>query len=125
MQHLHVNEVERRAARATACPHCYQRPPGSEALGPETARSCEARCPLFIHLPLLVQIAGRVQHGGDAAAGECEHDVQLTVCRHCDLSPTAGEFCVEYATRTCPLSRHAGDVISALSQLHVPRLQHA
>ena len=112
MQHLPWDEVSRRVVRSVACTACYQRTPGSEALGPEVPRACEAGCSLFVHLPRLVQLARRA----DDRSGACERAVCESVCAACRLKPTAGEFCAEYAARTCPLSRYGAAVVAALQR---------
>jgi hypothetical protein len=38
------------------------------------------------------------------------------ICAHCKATPTAGDFCVEGQTRTCPLSRYAKQVIDVLDR---------
>ena len=113
MLHLPMTEVTRRLARDVACTQCYQRPPGSATLGPEVARSCESSCPLFTHLPALVSLAAVVGE----RPGDCERAITDTVCSACRLRPTAGEFCAEYASRACPLSRYSGQVVAAVQQL--------
>ena len=113
MQHLPLIQVAHRLAREVACVECYQRPHGSEALGPEVARTCEGSCPLFAHLPALAALAATV---GDRP-GDCERRVKESVCTACRLSPTAGEFCTDYATRTCPLSRYSTHVLAALQRV--------
>jgi hypothetical protein len=113
MQHLPIADVAQRLVREVVCPQCYQRPLGSEALGPEVARPCEGSCPLFYHLPTLVRLAGRI---GDEPGG-CEAAVKQSVCAGCRLRPTAGDFCADYVFRTCPLSRHSGDVLQALARV--------
>src|SRR4051812_41064313 len=99
MRHADLTDVAHRLVRDVACTQCYQRPPGSELLGPEAPRACEGRCPLFIHLPALIGLAGRV----DDAPGSCDLAVRDRVCGGCRLTPTAGDYCAEYAARTCPL----------------------
>jgi hypothetical protein len=113
MQHLPITEVERRLVREIACVDCYQRPRGSEALGPEVARSCEGTCPLFFHLPKLAKLAGQI---GDRP-GECEMAVKDQVCQGCILKESAGDFCPDYSARTCPLSRYSTAVISRLQRI--------
>ena len=113
MRHLPLNDVARRLAREVACVRCYQRPPGSETLGPEAPRTCEAACPLFAHLPTLVALSG---HVGDRP-GDCETTVRLKVCGVCHLRPSSGEYCAEYENRTCPLSRYADDVVTGLQRI--------
>src|SRR6266487_4467208 len=96
MQHLPTTEVERRLVREIACVSCYQRPPGSETLGPQVARSCEGTCPLFLHLPKLARLASQV---GDRS-GECDAAVKDQICQGCILKESAGDFCPDYSART-------------------------
>ena len=110
MQHLPIDTVARRVTRQVACMTCYQRPPGSESLGPDVARACEGTCPLFFHLPTLVRLAVEV---GDTP-GDWEATVKQSVCQGCGLRPTSGEYCADYESRACPMSRYAGDVLAAL-----------
>jgi hypothetical protein len=113
MRHLPLNDVARRLAREVACVRCYQRPPGSETLGPEVARTCEPACPVFAHLPGLISLSMQV---GDRP-GECETLVRRTACDGCHLRPGSGEFCADYQNRACPLSRYAADVVSGLQRV--------
>ena len=113
MRHLPLSEVTHRLVREVACVRCYQRPPGSEMFGPEVSRACESDCPLFAHLPRLIALSGRV---GDRP-GDCEQTVRLAVCGACRLRPTAGEYCADFETRECPLSRYAGDVVAGLQRI--------
>lgn len=115
MQHLPINEVAHRLAREIACMRCYQRPAGSEALGPAVARVCQESCPLFIHLPVLIQQAARL----DDTPGSYESVVKTSVCGGCELRPTSGEYCADYEARTCPVSRYSGELLGALQ--HVVR----
>jgi len=116
MRHLPVNEIARRLAREIACTRCAERPPGSEALGPEVARPCETECPLFIYLPTLIRLARQV----DDTPGACESGVKRSVCADCRLRATSGDFCADYDARTCPLSTYSHDVLNALGR--IPRL---
>ena len=113
MRHMPTIDVARRLAREVACTQCYQRPPASEALGPEVPRSCEGVCPLFFNLPTLLGLARRV----DDTPGACETAVRQTVCGRCRLTPTAGEYCADYAARTCPVSRYSAEVVAAIQRL--------
>ena len=113
MQDLPITEVEKRLVREIACTSCYQRPPGSEVLGPEVRRACEGTCPLFFHLPMLVKLARQI---GDRP-GECEMAVKDQVCQGCALRETAGEYCADFSARTCPLSRYSTAVISRLQRI--------
>jgi hypothetical protein len=113
MQHLPISEVERRLVREIACVSCYQRPPGSEALGPQVARTCEGSCPLFFHLPKLALLANQV----GSRPGECEAAVKNHICQSCILKESAGDYCADYAARTCPLSRYSAAVIARLQRM--------
>jgi hypothetical protein len=113
MQHLPITEVEHRLVREIACVSCYQRPPGSEALGPQVARTCEGTCPLFLHLPRLARLANQV---GDRP-GECDAAVKDQICQGCILKESAGDYCPDYSARTCPLSRYSTAVISRLQRI--------
>ena len=110
---LSLNVIER-AIRDSVCTICYQRPHGSEALPNSVARSCEAGCPIFFHLPALNRIAADQD---TSAPGALDRAVKNTICGGCHLAPTAGEDCVEFADRTCPLSRFAREVVTLIETL--------
>ena len=113
MRHLPIMDVARRLVREAACMQCSDRPAGREALGPEMARSCEGSCPLFFHLPALLRLARQV---GDEP-GACDAAVADHICALCRLRATLGDFCADFAARTCPLSRYSRDVVAALQRL--------
>ena len=113
MQHLPITEVERRLVREIACVSCYQRPPGSEVLGPQVARTCEPTCSLFFHLPKLVRLASQVGE----RPGECEAAVKDQICQGCTLKESAGDYCADYGARTCPLTRYSAAVIARLQRM--------
>jgi len=113
MQHLAITEVERRLVREVACVSCYHRPTGSEALGPEVARTCEVGCPLFVHLPKLARLAAQIGE----RAGETERAVKDQICQGCGMLESSGEYCADYTARTCPLSRYSTAVIARLERL--------
>ena len=113
MRYLPISDVTRRVVREVACMRCSDRPPGSEALGPEVVRPCEGGCPLFFHLPALVRLAREV---GDEP-GACESAVAKHVCDGCQLRQTHGDFCADFLARTCPVSRYSSDVVVALQRL--------
>ncbi len=112
-RHLRLDSI-RRAVRGAVCPVCYQRPPGSETLPNNVARSCEGQCPIFCHLPKLYRITVR---NDTSAPGALDKAVRETICEGCTLAPTAGEFCSEFANRTCPLSRFSGVVVLLMETL--------
>jgi hypothetical protein len=114
MQHVPLQSVTSRAIRSKICTQCYQRPAGSEAWEPHFARPCESECAILRNLPKLEQIAAQVN---DPGLDAYEAAVRQLVCQRCTLSATAGDFCVEHATRTCPLSRYLGDVIEVLGRV--------
>src|SRR5262245_14548197 len=62
MQHVPTIDAAKRACRAVICPHCPQRPPGSEALPATFARACEPNCPVFVQVEQLRRIATRPGH---------------------------------------------------------------
>ena len=107
-------ELIKRAVRGTVCTACYQRPHGSESLPANVPRSCEGACPIFYHLPALYRIAVEED---TSAPGALDTAVKQTICSGCHLAPTAGEDCVEFADRTCPLSRFSREVVSLIETL--------
>ena len=112
MQHKASIDVVRYAIRVKICPKCSQRPPHSESLGPLVARSCEPKCTIFMNLPQLhdaLLIAPPT-----LSADELMHRF---VCPACQSSASAGEFCADGMTRTCPLSRYASDVTQILEDV--------
>lgn len=114
MQQLSALDVARRALRARICPTCSDRPPDSEQLGPAVARSCESRCTIFMHLPLLCEIASRV--AGDTMA-PYERAAREIICQTCDATPSGGDYCADRSSRKCPLSRYMGEVVETLEAL--------
>ena len=107
-------EVIRRGIRGAVCTICYQRPHGSDALPNTVARSCEGGCPIFFHLPALYRIAVA---DDTSTPGALDAAVKRTICSGCHLAPTAGDDCVEYADRTCPVSRFAREVVALIETL--------
>lgn len=103
-----------RALRGSVCPICYQRPAGSEKLPNFEARSCEGVCPIFFHLPALYRIA--IQED-TSAPGALDDAIRTTICDGCHLAPTSGDECVEFASRTCPLSRFSREAIELIEAL--------
>jgi hypothetical protein len=109
-------EVIQRAVRGAVCTICYQRPRCSELLPNSVARSCEDGCPIFFHLPALYRIA---VEDDTSAPGALETAVKRRICAGCHLAPTAGDDCVEFAERTCPLSRFAREVVTLIETLRL------
>ena len=88
--------------------------PGSARLPNNVARPCQEVCPIFVHLPALIRIA---VHQNTSAPGALDRAVRQEICGHCMLAPTAGEQCVEFADRTCSLSRYASEVVTLIEAL--------
>ena len=112
MQHLPTLEVAQSAIREKVCTRCYQRPAGSEKWDHTVERPCQPTCTIFAGLPNLL-IAVRKA----AADASPDQIMRAFVCPTCTASPTAGDFCVEGAARTCPLSRYGGEVLQLLDDL--------
>lgn len=111
MQHKQILKLAEAAIRSNVCTKCYQRPIGSESLGPEVARACEPSCMVFLSIPnLLVAEGERATHSAERA-------ILNVVCQTCAQSLAAGDYCPDHLTRVCPLSRYAADVIEVLDKL--------
>jgi hypothetical protein len=118
MQHLNPAQLSQHAVRAAVCTHCIYRPPHSEKLSSSVARSCERDCAIFLNLNVLRGIAAADQR---TPMADYEREITQRVCRRCDLSSTAGEYCVERLTCTCPLAMYSGEVLAALESLYPQR----
>jgi hypothetical protein len=117
-QQLPTDEVLRRSLREGICPLCPMRPPGSENLGPLTARTCEPTCTIFTNLEPLKDIA--LGGAGDPLAAY-ERRIKEQICQKCMATPTAGDFCYEGFSRTCPLSIMAPTVLLVIEALITER----
>jgi hypothetical protein len=114
MQHVPTIEAARRAFRATICPVCYVRPPGSEVLPPTIPRICEPTCALFLHVEKLKVIAEALP---GQRPGDYELAIRNQICNQCCVQPTAGDYCEHRANRTCPLSCFSGEAVAILEGL--------
>src|SRR5439155_12674748 len=103
MQNLPTLELAKRSVRVRICPRCYQRAVGSDALAPEQPLPCEAKCPLFLNLARLAEIAIY----RDPMLTSYEQAVKPEICGCCTLAPSSGVFCSEYLARPCPLGSYA------------------
>ena len=114
MQHVPMTKSAKRAFRATICPVCQLRPPGSEAMGPMIPRVCEPTCALFLHADKLEEIA-------EAAPADRPLDYELAIqnqiCNGCCVKPTAGDYCAHRLNCTCPLTCFAGQAVAILEGL--------
>lgn len=106
--------IAQRAIRARVCPACHWKQPADGAW-PDTSRGrpCERGCTVFINLPMLMRIAHNVD---SPEMGAYEAAINELVCQSCQSSPTSGDFCADGATRSCPLSRYAGDIVDVLER---------
>jgi hypothetical protein len=114
MEHVLTDQIVRQALRGEICTVCPLRPPGSESLGPEVARSCEIGCPIFTNLEPLKAIAAAGQENPLVAY---ERAIREQVCQKCTASVTAGDYCYEGFSRTCPLSIMAPNVLLVIESL--------
>ena len=114
MQHVPMIESAKRAFRATICPVCQLRPPGSEAMGPMVPRVCEPTCALFLH-------AGKLKEIAEAAPADrpldYERAIRNQICIGCCVRPTAGDYCTHRLNSTCPLTSFAGHAVGIIEGL--------
>jgi hypothetical protein len=68
----------------------------------------------MLNLPALVELASE---DDTAQPGSAEHQVRERVCGSCHKSLDAGDYCAEFLARTCPLSRSAEKLMTALEKL--------
>jgi hypothetical protein len=114
MQKLQKFTLIERAVRQTVCPACPDRPPGSEDLGADVPRACQAHCTIFLSLPALYNISR--QTAGDPTASY-ELLMRNLICQKCQAVPTAGDYCADGFARSCPLSRHGRDALVAIERV--------
>jgi hypothetical protein len=76
-------------------------------------RTCESSCPIFLNLPELHAVA----EGHLNEPGRYEQAVRQLVCTNCTLSESAGEFCADWAARSCPLAAYGKQAIEVIEGL--------
>lgn len=114
MEQVHsVEPRQQQRLRARICPHCQWRPQGSESLGPDEPRSCQAHCPIFLNLPALVQIARNL----DPMLGSYGAAMHGRIWRLCAEHPIWPEPCVRCADHACLLCRYRKEVVETLRDL--------
>jgi hypothetical protein len=114
MQHESIMGLARRALRLKVCQMCYQRWPG-RLQNPLAPRACEPTCPIFASLPQL--LIASVESPREMAADDVNrHYVCLTCQASASAGDSAGDFCIDRFTRTCPLSRYGRDVLEVLQE---------
>jgi len=119
MQHKETLDVVKYAIRARICTKCWQRPPHSETLGPLVARKCEPHCTIFTNLAQL--------HTALLLAPAClsaDEVMHHFICPTCRASPSAGDYCADGMTRTCPLSRYGEDLRQILEDVERTHVTH-
>jgi hypothetical protein len=114
MQHIPMIESVRHAFRSTFCTICQLRPAHSEALGPMVARTCESTCSLFLHINKLNEIA---EAGPGTHPGDYQLAIKNMICNGCCLKPTAGDYCVERLSCTCPLICFSAQAVTIIEGL--------
>jgi hypothetical protein len=80
----------KQAIRTELCAHCPYRAERPNSSGAGMPRRCEAKCPVFVHLPVLQSIAERL----DPMIGSKERVVDCTIRRILesnDLTTRGGE----------------------------------
>ena len=107
-------DLLRHTVRGAICPHCLSRPAGSEALGPEAPRACEAGCPLFESLPVLKRVAEQV----DPMLRSREMCLRHLTARLSDDRRRRAGSGGAAATQNCPLRRHAVRIARAIDSLY-------
>jgi len=116
MQHAPILEVARHAIRGAVCTRCYQRPPGSEAHGPQVPRSCEGRCTIFAYL---TKVWGLAHQAADPWLLPYELAMKERICSHCTVSPSPGDYCGSRVAAECPLNRYLSEVIEVVTRVAV------
>ncbi len=114
MVNTSLTETARVAIRATVCPSCEKRPPGSESWIPQQARPCESACPIFESINRLLGIARAQDLSG---FGECEDAITDGVCPNCTVSTSPGDYCPSRVSCSCPLFCHSARVLETLEKL--------
>lgn len=119
MRHENVLNVMRRAIRKEICPTCFRREPfvdgtNSTEARPTEARQCEAGCSIFINLPMLKRLSQKSIHDSTISL---EDEILEKICARCESNETAGDYCRDRTSRSCPLSRYGFDVIEVLERV--------
>lgn len=103
----------RRALRIGVCKDCDLRPPGSESLGADTARSCEGTCKIFCHLPQLVSTAEFL----DPMIASLPRVMTRLIDDLCERTHEPCAAPAPTSNRQCPLSRYRERVIDVLQRV--------
>src|SRR5688500_16575620 len=117
MRHLPMIDVMRRAIRERVCTGCFMRPAGSEELGTNVPRECEAECTVFMNLVALRKIAAAME-ARDESPGLFERAIRDSVCARCSHAvASGGDYCAEHLAETCPLAVYGQRVIETLERI--------
>lgn len=114
LHYLPVLTEAQRAIRGSICPTCPSRTVRGDEANCRLPRACEANCTLALFLPQLLAIAARTDL---SEPGAIDAAVRKRICQQCPYSPSAGDYCAERLTRTCPLSRHAERAVEVLEKV--------
>ena len=106
----------RHVIRETVCRQCSARPAGSESMGPDEPRTCEATCPVFARLPRLRRVAEQIDPMLRSRAAVLEKDIRWD-CRERDGSRRSASASLN-AEQRCLLSRNAKAVSCAVASLY-------
>ena len=117
--HMHLRQLPtpdlvRHTVRGAVCPHCPSRPAGSEALGPDVPRACEAGCPVFESLTVLKRAAEQL----DPMLRPRETSLRHLIGRLCDERKRRAGGGGAAAARGCPLRRNAARIARAIDSLY-------
>lgn len=105
-----VEDRARMALRNAVCRQCSERPAGSESLGCDVPRSCEARCRLFRALPRLCTVARCIDPMIGSFDRVMDHQVRQ-LCSHGDIGGK------EAADPHDPLACHRNVIVRELKNI--------
>jgi hypothetical protein len=114
MRQFPTLDLLRHTVRSAICPHCLSRPAGSEALGADVPRACEAGCPVFESLPVLKRAAEQI----DPMLRSREMCLRHLTARLCDYRKRRAGTGAAAATQNCPLRRHAVRIARTIDSLY-------
>ena len=106
MRHHPSLDLVRLHLRQHVCRTCQWRPKGSERFGPDVARSCEAGCTVFRHLPVLVQTARLMDPMLRSPELTLQHRI-ADLCKGAQRSSGTGG---------CPLARYQAEVAKVVAK---------
>jgi hypothetical protein len=105
-------EELKRLLRLRICRKCQWRPSGSAADGPDTPRTCEARCPVFAQLELLLAIAKYL----DPMVGSTEGAVNRVIARLPETEARLGKLRTARMEQDNPFNRYHAEIIKLMRE---------